>query len=343
MTLSTAPNSISQAQLARLAGVSRPTVSRALANDSRISPAVTARIHKLARKHNYRPNAAARSIVTQRNNAIGFVLCDRTLGGVGYGRLAAAVEQWCRRSGIHLHLSLCNSSEMADEDLPPIFREVGVDGVVITGAVSELLLQRLTKWRMPFVLLGSQPGTEGVHQVTGDPRRAGRMMMEHLLRLGHRRIGAMVGPLSRPVHASYLGGFTDAWREAGYDAEELSQRVEICANVDVIPPIQKLMQRHPDLTAIFADTDRVAWEVVQYFRAVGVDVPGEISIAGAGGNSALMELPIELTSVDANLDDMAQAAASLLMDVIGNPQSNTRRIIIEPAVNQGSTANSPNG
>src|SRR5690348_8011055 len=101
---------MSQQRLAELAGVSRTTVTRALSHDRRISLEVGERIRRLAVEHGYRINAAARSIAMRRNNAIGVVLCDRSLMQANYGALVSGVEHTTRELGYRLQLSLCETT-----------------------------------------------------------------------------------------------------------------------------------------------------------------------------------------------------------------------------------------
>src|SRR5690606_2790598 len=127
----------------------RTTVTRALANDPRISERVVLRVQALAREHGYRVNAAARSIATRRNNSLGVVLCDRTLTQANYGLLVSGVEQATRDAGYRLQASFCDTAKLADDQLPPIFEETGVDGVILMGNVPATLLQKLDQWMMP--------------------------------------------------------------------------------------------------------------------------------------------------------------------------------------------------
>jgi|GEM_PF-2766005 len=341
MDSTAAPTRVSQRQIADLAKVSRTTVTRALANDPRISQEVTRRVRRIAREHGYRPNAAARSIATQRNNCIGVVLCDRSLMHSHYGRQIAGIEHATREAGMRLQLSLFDSSQIHDDELPPMFEEVGVDGVILMGSVSEWLLHRLKHWMMPVVLAGSQAGVPGVDQVTGDPYASSVCMTEHLLGLGHRRIGLLIGPRGNSVHGHYAQGFVDTMVKAGIDVEQAESDIQETPTIDVIEPVRSLFAKSPDLTAIFADTDIAAWQTMQYLRAIGKDVPGDISIAGSGGGTGNGGWPVTLTSVDVGLEDMAQSAVEMMISSINSRRAGSKRIVVQPHVVQGQTSGPP--
>ncbi len=333
---------INQSQLASLAGVSRATVSRALSGHPGISDEVVSRIEALARKLDYRPSAAARSFVTQVNNVLGMVVCNRTFDSPVYAGLMSGVERWVRERDLKLQVSWCDVEHIDRSDtLPPIFRDDGVDGVILTGAVPERLLERLSKWEMPVVLLGSLPGFRGVNQVAGDARRGGELIARHLMGMGHERIGIMVGPRSRPLHQQYFEGFRDACREVGMDDGQIERRVQEVYSVDAVNVTAALLEREPDLTAIFCDTDLVAWQVIQFLRARGIDVPRQFSVAGAGRVCRSLNVPLDLTTVDVQFDQMCRVAVDLLQELVKDSSVVARRIVVEPCVAPGNTAAAP--
>lgn len=332
---------VNQKSLASLAGVSRATVSRALANHPAISPAVSEHIRDLARRMNYRPNAAARSFVTRRNNSIGLILCDRSLVVPVYGKLSAAVAAATQELGLKLQFSLCSSADLKQNDLPPMFRDDGIDGVLLVGSVPDSLLERIASWSMPFVMIGTRQGVAGINQIAGDPVAGGAIAAEHLLQLGHRRFGILVGPRNRAIHADYWEGFTRACRRAGLSAEELERSTEEVLTNDAIEPMQRLMSRVPDLTALFADTDLIAWQAAQYLRTIGRSVPAQVSVIGAGNVLDLPNPDIRLTTVDTRLDEMGRAAVQRLRELISNVGESSRRVLVDPVLLPGATTFAP--
>ena len=328
---------MSQSQLATMAGVSRATVSRALADHPAISSEISERIQALARQMNYRPNAAARSFAMRRHNMIAVVLCDRSPVLPVYAMLLEGVEKAAQDGQLKLQLAMCASAQLRQDHLPPTFQDDGVDGVVLTGAVPDHLLERIASWSMPCVMIGSQQGIAGINHVAGDPRMGGRLMAKHLLELGHRRIGLLIGPRSRSIHAEYWHGFRDACVEAGIDEKQVERRTEPCESNDVVPPMRRLMERMPDLTALFADTDAIAWQAMQYLRAIGKRVPQDISVGGAGNTVGTMDGAIQMTTIDTRLHEMSRVAVERLREIIGQSEFTSHRIIVDPVLVPGST------
>lgn len=332
---------VNQNELATLAGVSRATVSRALADHPGISQEIGDRIRSLARRMDYRPNAAARSFATRRHNTIAMVLCDRPVVSSVYGLLFAAVEHAARGVGLKLQFSLWDSTKLdKGESLPPTFQDDGVDGVVLAGAVPDELLKRMVAWRMPFVLIGMQQGVAGINHVGGDPWIGGKLMAEHLLGLGHRRLGLLTGVRHRPIHAQYIQGFRHACLEAGMDDARIERGIQECPSQDAIGPMRALLERVPDVTAVFADTDFVAWQTIQYLRAIGKRVPEDISVGGAGRALGMFNLDLELTTIDVRLGEMGRVAVQLLRELIAGGGA-SRRIVVDPFIVPGSTTAPP--
>ncbi len=334
---------MSQQRLAELAGVSRTTVTRALSNDRRISLEVGERVRKLALEHGYRLNAAARSIAMRRNNAIGVVLCDRLLTQANYGPLVSGVEQATRAMGYRLQLSLCDTTRFEEDRLPPMFEEMGVDGVILTGNVPDWLLDKLDHWMMPSVLLGSQAGRTGVSQVTSDPWQAGVMMARHFWALGHRKIGIAVGPRKRELHRLYAEAFSSVLKEEGVDAGVIESWTQECDSPDMVGPMSALFGRHPELTAVFCNTDMAAWGAMQYLKAIGRSVPGDVSVAGVGGCARDNGIPVDLTGVDIGLHEMSKTAVELLISNFSQAGKSAKRVVVEPRVHAGATASKREG
>lgn len=329
---------VSQSELASMAGVSRATVSRALAGNPAISGEVVTRIASLARKFDYRPSAAARSFVTQVNNVMGMVVCNRNFDQPIYSALMSGVEYWVRQKGLKLQVSRCDATSFGKIDhLPPIFGDDGVDGVVLTGDVPGALLERLSKWQMPFVLLGSQAGLRGVNQVSGDARQGGELMARHLVGLGHRKIGIVVGPRSRLLHQQYFDGFCSVLREAGISEVDIENRTQEVHTIDVVNDAAALLARQPHLTAIFCDTDLAAWHVIQFLRARGIDVPGQISVAGAGQVCRSLAVPLKLTTINVQFEQMCRVAVEQLQELVKDNSTLAKRTIIEPLIDAGDT------
>jgi LacI family transcriptional regulator len=262
--------------VARAAGVSVATVSRALNGAENVLPHTRQRIVDVARELRYSPSGAARSLITRRTDTIGALLPD--LHGEFYSELIRGIDQAARARGLHLLLS--SSHDDADEAAAALRAMNGrVDGLVVMSphADDEFLAQNLPP-ALPAVLLNSgvREHTQRVFAV--DNFGGARAMTEHLVRSGRRRIALLGGPASnfeaRERERGYragLGPGMQPWLLEGDFFEAGGERAG--AHLLNLPAAER-----PD--AVFAANDIMAIGLLGTLLAGGVRVPEDIALAG---------------------------------------------------------------
>lgn len=262
--------------VARVAGVSVATVSRALNGAENVLPHTRQRILDVARELRYSPSGAARSLITRRTDTIGALLPD--LHGEFFSELIRGIDQAARARGLHLLLS--SSHDDASEAAAALRAMNGrVDGLVVMSphADDDFLSQNLPP-SLPAVLLNSgvsQP-TQRVFAV--DNFGGAREMTEHLVRAGRRRIAFLGGPAAnfeaRERERGYRAGLPAGarpWLLAGDFSEAGGERAG--AHLLGLHPTER-----PD--AVFAANDIMAIGLLGTLQAAGVRVPQDIAIAG---------------------------------------------------------------
>jgi len=270
------PNPATIKDVARAAGVSVATVSRALNGAENVLPHTRQRIIDVARELRYSPSGAARSLITRRTDTIGALLPD--LHGEFFSELIRGIDQAARARGLHLLLS--SSHDDADEAAAALRAMNGrVDGLVVMSphADDDFLSQNLPP-ALPAVLLNSgvrQP-TQRVFAV--DNFGGAREMTEHLVRTGHRRIAFLGGPASnfeaRERERGYRAGLATGmqpWLLEGDFFEAGGERAG--AHLLSLPAAER-----PD--AVFAANDIMAIGLLGTLQAAGVRVPEDIALAG---------------------------------------------------------------
>ena len=270
------PNPATIKDVARAAGVSVATVSRALNGAENVLPHTRQRIIDVARELRYSPSGAARSLITRRTDTIGALLPD--LHGEFFSELIRGIDQAARAGGLHLLLS--SSHDDADEAAAALRAMNGrVDGLVVMSphADDDFLSQNLPP-ALPAVLLNSgvrQP-TQRVFAV--DNFGGAREMTEHLVRTGHRRIAFLGGPASnfeaRERERGYRAGLATGmqpWLLEGDFFEAGGERAG--AHLLSLPAAER-----PD--AVFAANDIMAIGLLGTLQAAGVRVPEDIALAG---------------------------------------------------------------
>src|SRR6266567_7973278 len=189
---------VSIEDIARAAGVSHSTVSRALRDSTLISVDVRERIQHLAREMGYTPNAIAQSLQTRQTSMIGLVVTS--ISDPFWGDVMKGVEEVARESGFSVILSASHNDPDQEMMVIETFRRRRVDGILVAASrITGNYKARLDHIRIPTVLINSQAESEAglLHWVSVDDRKGAQLAVEHLLRLGHRSIGYL-GTSNRP-------------------------------------------------------------------------------------------------------------------------------------------------
>ena len=207
-------------EVARLAGVSRSTVSRVVNGDRRVSAAARARVQEVIRTHHYHPNAAARSLASRRTRILG-LLIPQPVGSIVsdpfFPRLIQGVAEACNAADQTLSLVMDTSTDRtaAARLYRRVVRGRHLDGVVIASSVvDDPTVAQLKEDRFPSVLVGRDPRQE-LSFVDVYDREAAQGAVAHLLAHGRRRIGMINGPPNMIAAIDRAAGYEAAHREAG--------------------------------------------------------------------------------------------------------------------------------
>ena len=264
---------VSIKEVAARAGVSFQTASKVLnGGNVRVSAETAARIMAVADSLGYRPNSVARSLVQQSTATIGLVAGDITDGALS--QFAVAAERTARKHG---HAVLVGNLADDGRDGAAVVQMLidrRVDGVIAAAPQLEgdTEVADMLRRYVPSVSLHHVPGG-GVPLVGSNHRAGARAATEHLIRLGHTTIGTVTGPFRRHVVRSRLHGYEDALRAAGIEPGE-----DLAVEGDWTPgtaaaATRLLLERDPEMTAIFVHSDTMAIGVLSALAAAGRRVP----------------------------------------------------------------------
>ncbi|WP_125613833.1 LacI family DNA-binding transcriptional regulator [Specibacter cremeus] len=306
---------VTSRDVAKLAGVSQPTVSRALRDDPRLSAATKERVRKSAERLGYVPSDVGRALSSGRTRRIGLLLTD--LENQFYPHIIAPAHHQLESRGYHLMLH----TESADNEVvAERLISHGLDGVILaTSTIDSVVPLRLRDRGLPFVYFNRT--SLGVHADSAvvDPTQGMEQAAEALVDRGHRRIAGIFGPantstaldrelalrealahhgISIPGHYVHRGPFDTA---TGYDGT------------------QQLLRLPEPPTAILCGNDVVAFGALNAARVAGVDVPGDVSIIGFDNLPTASWPIIRLTTIAYDLDAMVRRAADLLIQRIEKP------------------------
>ena len=315
---------ISIADIARVAGVSHTTVSRALRESPLISIDTRERIQRLAQEMGYTPNAIAQSLQTRRTSTIGLVITsidDPFLSDVVKG-----VEEVTRAGGFSVLLSTTHNDPDQEMAVIETFHRRRVDGILVASSrITSKYKKRLDHIRVPTVLINSQAESQDalLHWVAVDDRTGAQLAVDHLLQLGHRSIGYL-GVSCRPrSNQQRLQGYQKALTAAGMPFHKEWIMVAAGTNAsdeeDVVTGQASLPQLlDAGVTAIFCYNDMVAVGVLMACQQRGIAVPQELSIVGFDDIRMANYVTPPLTTICQPKVELGRLATEVMLDLLNN-------------------------
>lgn len=331
---------VTSADIARRVGVSQPTVSRALRGDPRVAAATQARIQEAATQLGYVPHAAARSLRSRRSGTVAVVLPD--LDNPFYPELLDVLHSELDALGLHA-LLVSEKTQKIGKSVVSLLKSELVDGAIVATATLDPMMRILLRDSLgPIVLLVRDVPGSGRDAVVADNAGGAALATRHLLGLGHRRIGAIVGPLETWTSHERIAGFKREMALAGALPYERSGPYSPEAGYRAC---QELFGEKEPPTAIFCGNDAIALGVLDAAREAGIDVPGEFSIVGFDDLAISAWQSFRLTSVRQPLRPMAARAARILLDTMERNVQPTGERVEFPTelIVRGSTGPAPAG
>lgn len=295
--------------VARLAGVSHQTVSRVLNDHPSIRPETKRRVEDAIAVLDYKPNLAARALVTSRSRTLGIL--SATIGEFGPSSSIASIEDAARAAGYSV--TTVNLPETTPEAIGEAIRQLGreqVGGIVaLAPQVRVFNVLRGMAVGVPIVSLQTASGFDGV-SLAADQVAGARAVTEHLIAAGHTDILHLAGPQDWIEAESRMRGYLDALREA---------------DLPTFPPIRgdwtadfgyfagTELARRRDFTAVFAANDLMAIGLMHGFRDAGLDVPRDVSVVGFDDIPVAAHVWPPLTTVHQDFPELGRRAVGLLL------------------------------
>ena len=316
--------------IARQAGVSRSTVSRVVNGHPNVRADVRQRVLEVVQETGYHPNAAARTLASQRSRTIGLVL-PRTVSSFFadpyFPHLTQGIAQACNQSDYTLGLFLVGSDEDEEKAFPRLSRRGYLDGVLVqTGQVGDQLIERLIHSEMPLVIIGRPFHSDGVSFIDVDNLDAARNAVGHLVRLGYQRIATITGPANNTTGIDRREGYLRALVERGRTVEEALMAEGDFSEASGYYAMKRLLPAKPD--AVFAASDVMAFGGMRAIREAGLRIPEEIALVGFDDLPQASRSEPPLTTVRQQVVQFGMSAVEVLIDVIDNGVTPPRRIVM---------------
>ncbi len=307
------------ADVAKLAGVSTATVSRALSDPSRLRPDTLARVNEAVAKTGYMPNVAARTLRARRSMVVLVVVPD--IGNPFFSDVLRGIEDELSKHGYGLLIGNIGTMQEHESQIVGIVQAGQVDGVILlNGHVPRKDGHDLTTHGVPMVAVCEPiPGAD-FPQVDVRNRESAKLAVAHLAGLGHRNLAYLGGPEHNILECERQAGFRDGLRACGLTVRGTRFFSGDFTMVSGAAAGVRLLAAQPRPTALFAANDEMAIGFIKTVRDAGLRVPEDISVFGFDGIAFADFVEPTLTTFRQPRRELGRIGAGLLMRrIAGEP------------------------
>ncbi len=329
-------NRVTSVDVARAAGVSQPTVSRAFTPGARVSPELRARVEEAARKLGYRPNTLARAMIKGQSNVIGLVVAY--LDNPFYSEAIELLSRTLKEFGYHIIVFTAsndeNSVDLAVEDL----LAHQVDGIILASVSTTLkLTQEIRNAGIPLVLFNRGQNDPAIPAVTATNYAGGRKAANFLVGLGHRRIAHISGWQGSLTGVDRMRGFLDGLADHGLEPV-------VCVDgrydrATAMAATREIFAGPERPEAVFVGNDHMAFAVLEALQHdLGLRVPEDVSVVGFDDVKMAAWRVFDLTTLRQPANEMVAAVVDMMMQLInGKPLERARVEIDSALIERGTT------
>ncbi|MBT2416409.1 LacI family DNA-binding transcriptional regulator [Streptomyces sp. ISL-22] len=317
------------------AGVSKSLVSLVLRGSDQVRPEKRDAVLRAVRELGYRPNAAARSLSEQRTRTVGVLLND--LRNPWFVDMLDGLNSLLHDNGLHMLLADARLNRRVGQDPAGPLLDLSVDGLVVVGTLPDPAALGAVAGRIPVVVAGArEPVPSGVDVVANDDEQGARLVAEHLIGLGHRRIAHIAG--YGAVGELRRRSFEATMREHGLAGQAVIEPSDMTEEGGYRTTV-RLLSRPERPTAVFAVNDIAAIGALSAAEELGLRVPRDLSVVGYDNTSIARLRHVWLTTVDNTSHEVGRRAARCLLERFEGAGGEGRVQLATPALEiRGSTA-----
>lgn len=306
--------------IAKAAGVSVTTVSRALNGYSDVNEKTRQKISKIAKELNYSPNTLARGLVMKKSKTIGMLVSgmDRVSSKDNFTfEVLSGVNECISERDYDLVLFSTTTTKQREKTYSQLCRERRVDGAILQGMkIDDPYLKEVVESDIPCMLIDIPIASNSVGYVTTDNVLGAKRAVEHLISLGHTKIALINGHDQAYVSKQRLKGYLDALMEAKLEVNEdwivsgdfSEEKAELVT--------ERLLREHPEITAVFCASDLMALGALKSAKASGISVPEGLSVIGYDNILLAAYSNPSLTTIAQNKFELGYQAANALIDML---------------------------
>jgi DNA-binding LacI/PurR family transcriptional regulator len=311
--------------IAKKSNVSHTTVSRALRGSPLISPGTAEHIRQIASEAGYFPSAAARSLKTNRSQALGVIV--RNADDPFFGEILQGIEEVAQNNGYSLFMAASQCDPERERHIVQAMFEHRVDGMIICSAsISSTQSNQFSRYGIPIVVVNNQAVEDYRYSIYHDDIDGSRQVTRHLIELGHRRIAYLGSSTSGRTNFDRLSGF-----EQEMAANGLAIPGEYICDMTGTGPengfaeVAHFLTLSERPTALVCFNDMIATGVLKGLRHAGIRVPEQMSVTGFDNIIFSDFTTPSLTTFDQPKHFIGSEAARLVLDLLNTPTGEESR------------------
>lgn len=301
--------------VAARAGVSPMTVSRVINGEDVVRPQTRKAVLEAVAALNYAPNRAAQSLAGASQIRVGLLYANPSAAYLSEF-LVGGLDQ-ASRGNVQLIVQKCEP-DAQEAEVARRLVEAGIDGLILPPPLcdSAAILAVLAESGTPAVAVATARAADTASTVCIDDHEAARAMTAHILALGHRRIGFILGNPNQSASERRLRGYKAALADAGMACADELIAPGLFTYRSGLEAAERLLDLERPPTAIFASNDDMAAATVAVAHRRGMDVPGDLSVCGYDDTALAVTVWPELTTIRQPIADMSRAAVDLLVEAV---------------------------
>lgn len=316
-------------EIARIAHVSRSTVSRVINNDPNVSDRTRQRVEEVIRQANFQPNRAARSLAGGRTRILGLVIpmgVSRLFTDPFFPILIQSVTSSCNAHDHTLMLWL-EEPEYERRMVSQILQNDLIDGVIVSSSlIEDPLVRSLSSSSMPFIVIGRTLNDPTASYVDVDNVEGARRAVTHLFQRGYRKIAAITGPQDMIAGIDRLEGYKKAHQEWGLPPNP-DWIVDGGFSEDIAYEAMQQLLTH-EIDAVFTHSDIMASGAMRAVKKAGLRIPEDVAVVGFDDMPFAARLEPPLTTIRQPIQKTGAIAVETLIESIRRPGSPPRRIFL---------------
>lgn len=327
--------------VAKAAGVSVTTVSRALNGYTDVSGVTREKVRRTAERLNFHPSQVARSLVMNRTHTIGLLISDFNKDAGGHHFLfdvMAGVHDRLSKDGYDVTLVSTTTAQQRLISYVDFCMERRFEGVIVMGIrLDDPYVEGVVESPLPSVVVDLPLLSKHCGYVMTDNVNGARYAIRHLTELGHRKIGFVNGHAKAAVSVDRRRGYEDGLRAAGLSVETSLVYESDFTLAGGMDGLKVLMERHPDMTAVFFASDLMAIGGMRHAQSMGIRVPDELAIVGFDNIDLTAFITPTLTTVAQPRYEMGTVAAGMLLGMMTQDTQPQGRFLSPELIKREST------